>query len=115
MLMTSWYMTASLSRRCEERSDAAISLPFLANVGCHDNQAMQRHRPRPASAAKLLQAKRSAGLQGQLEELEIRMSERGEFPYFPFSWLPGTEGALVLTQMTGKDARSHLICAVPSI
>ena len=87
MLMTSWYMTASLSRRCEERSDAAISLPFLANVGCHDNQAMQRHRPRPASAAKLLQAKRSAGLQGQLEELEIRMSERGEFPYFPFSWL----------------------------
>ena len=59
--MTSWYMTASLSRRCEERSDAAISLPFLANVGCHDNQAMQRHRPRPASAAKLLRAKRSVG------------------------------------------------------
>ena len=26
-------------------------------------------------------------LQGQLEGLEIRMSERSEFPYFPFSWL----------------------------
>ena len=23
------------------------------------------------------------GLQGQLEELEMRMSERSEFPYFP--------------------------------
>ena len=44
-------------------------------------------RPRPASVAKFLRAKRSAGLQGQLEELEIRMSERSEFPYFPFSWL----------------------------
>ena len=25
------------------------------------------------------------GLQGQLEELEMRMSERSEFPYFPVS------------------------------
>ena len=27
------------------------------------------------------------GLRGQLEGLEIRMSEHSEFPYFPFSWL----------------------------
>ena len=26
-------------------------------------------------------------LQRKLEGLEIRMSERSEFPYFPFSWL----------------------------
>ena len=44
-------------------------------------------RPRPASVAKFLRAKRSAGLQGQLKGLEIRMSERSEFPYFPCSRL----------------------------
>ena len=27
------------------------------------------------------------GLRGQLEGLGIRLSERSEFPYFPFSWL----------------------------
>ena len=27
------------------------------------------------------------GLQDKLEGLELRLSERSEFPYFPFSWL----------------------------